>query len=188
LIRVTFKASRALIDPNLRHSHATIGHAVSTDLRRWTEVPDALVAAQAPGFDALAMWTGSVVRGDDGRWRMFYTGVDQAGAGLTQRIGVAVSEDLYVWRTEQPENMTEQAERPLKLKDESRGVDRCGPKWPGHRPETRIGRRLRSPNSVLLQRFPRVERVTGIEPALSAWEEFISSRVSVSCNDIGGLS
>ena len=33
-----------------------------------------------------------------------------------------------------------------------------------------------------------VERVTGIEPALSAWEEFLSSRVSVSCNDIGGLN
>jgi len=33
-----------------------------------------------------------------------------------------------------------------------------------------------------------VERVTGIEPALSAWEEFLSHRVSVSCNDIGGLS
>jgi len=33
-----------------------------------------------------------------------------------------------------------------------------------------------------------VERVTGIEPALSAWEEFLSPRVSVSCNDIGGLN
>ena len=38
------------------------------------------------------------------------------------------------------------------------------------------------------QRFSRVERVTGIEPALSAWEEFLSHRVSVSCTDIGGLS
>ena len=40
----------------------------------------------------------------------------------------------------------------------------------------------------MLQYFSRVERVTGIEPALSAWEEFLSPRVSVSCNDIGGLS
>ena len=43
-------------------------------------------------------------------------------------------------------------------------------------------------DTVLLQRVSRVERVTGIEPALSAWEEFLSYRVSVSCNDIGGLS
>ncbi len=41
---------------------------------------------------------------------------------------------------------------------------------------------------LVLQCFSRMERVTGIEPALSAWEEFLSPRVSVSCNDIGGLS
>jgi hypothetical protein len=45
-----------------------------------------------------------------------------------------------------------------------------------------------SSDSVALQRFSRVERVTGIEPALSAWEEFLSHRVSMSGNDIGGLS
>jgi hypothetical protein len=45
-----------------------------------------------------------------------------------------------------------------------------------------------APNSYVWQRFSRLERVTGIEPALSAWEEFLSHRVSVSCNDIGGLS
>jgi hypothetical protein len=37
-------------------------------------------------------------------------------------------------------------------------------------PETRVGRGLVFSNSVLLQHFSRVERVTGIEPALSAWE------------------
>jgi hypothetical protein len=41
---------------------------------------------------------------------------------------------------------------------------------------------------LVLQRFSRVERVTGIEPALSAWEEFLSNRISLSCKDIGGLS
>jgi hypothetical protein len=29
----------------------------------------------------------------------------------------------------------EQAERPLKLKGEPRGVDKCGPKWPGGGPK-----------------------------------------------------
>ena len=33
-----------------------------------------------------------------------------------------------------------------------------------------------------------VERVTGIEPALSAWEEFLSHRVPLSCNGFGGLT
>lgn len=91
------KASRALIDPDRRHLRASIGHAVSTDLRNWTEVADALVAADGPAFDDLATWTGSVVRGDDGRWRLFYTGVDRAEAGTRQRIGVAYSDDLYTW-------------------------------------------------------------------------------------------
>jgi hypothetical protein len=45
-----------------------------------------------------------------------------------------------------------------------------------------------APDSIVLQRVSRVEWVTGIEPVLSAWEEFLSHRVSVSCNDIGGLS
>ncbi|WP_407345348.1 glycosyl hydrolase family 32 [Pengzhenrongella phosphoraccumulans] len=97
------KASRALGDPNRRHWRATVGHAISTDLKTWTEVADALVAADGPAFDDLATWTGSVVRGDDGVWRMFYTGVDRAGAGMTQRIGTATSPDLYTWtRSDRP--------------------------------------------------------------------------------------
>lgn len=97
------KASRALLDPDRRHWRASVGHAISTDLCHWTEVSDALVAADSPAFDDVATWTGSVVRGDDGKWRMFYTGVDRASGGLTQRIGVAESEDLFTWqRAEHP--------------------------------------------------------------------------------------
>lgn len=96
------KASRALLDPNRRHSRAGIGHAVSADLTNWTELPDALVAADEPAFDDLATWTGSVVRADDGIWRMFYSGVNRASRGIVQRIGVAVSSDLTVWTRPQP--------------------------------------------------------------------------------------
>jgi hypothetical protein len=84
--------------------------------------------------------------------------------------------------------MTEQAERPLNLKGKSRGVDKCGPKWPGRGPKHRPDSSREFLNAVLLQRFSRVERVTGIEPALSAWEEFLSHRVSLSCNGFGGLT
>jgi hypothetical protein len=91
-------------------------------------------------------------------------------------------------RTQHPENMTEQAERPQKLKGECRGVDKCGPKWPRRGTKCACDAERKSSNTVLLQHYSRVERVTGIEPALSAWEEFLSPRVSVSCKDIGGLS
>jgi beta-fructofuranosidase len=67
------KASRALHDPDRRHLRASIGHAVSTDLRAWT---------------------GSLLRGPDGSWYLFYTGVSIRGDALLQQIGLARSDDL----------------------------------------------------------------------------------------------
>jgi beta-fructofuranosidase len=91
------KASRALHQEHRRHQRASIGHAVSTDLRCWTVLPDALVHSDSPAFDDLATWTGSVVHDGDAGWRMFYTGVSREERGLVQRIGSATSEDLIVW-------------------------------------------------------------------------------------------
>jgi beta-fructofuranosidase len=92
------RASRALLDPERRHMRASIGHAISDDLRHWQLTADALVPADAPCWDDLATWTGSVVRGPDRRWYMFYTGVSRADDGQIQRIGLAVSADLRTWR------------------------------------------------------------------------------------------
>jgi hypothetical protein len=91
-------ASRALHDPELRHHRASIGHAVSADLRSWERIADALVRSDAPAFDDLATWTGSVVRHPDGRWLMFYTGatLNEHGANV-QTIGYASSRDLITW-------------------------------------------------------------------------------------------
>jgi beta-fructofuranosidase len=100
------KASRALHDPNRRHFHVTVGHAVSHDLRTWREVSDALIASDGPAFDDFTTWTGSVVRGDDGLWRMFYTGTSRAESGMVQRVGVATSTDLHHWE-KQPGAVTE---------------------------------------------------------------------------------
>lgn len=91
------RASRALGNPDRRHFRASVGHAVSTDLRTWRQVADALVPADRPAYDDVATWTGSVVRGPDGLWRMFYTGVGSAELGLAQRIGVVTSADLTTW-------------------------------------------------------------------------------------------
>ena len=87
-------ASKALHDPDRRHGRASIGHAVSDDLVNWTRLPDAVVRADGPSFDDVATWTGSTVQGDDGRWYLFYTGNSSRPAPGTQRIGVAVSDDL----------------------------------------------------------------------------------------------
>jgi beta-fructofuranosidase len=92
------RAWRGAAGSERRHRRASIGHAVSTDLRNWDLVADALVPADAPAWDDLATWTGSVVRGPDGRWYLFYTGVTDAGDRVVvQRMGLAVSDDLHTW-------------------------------------------------------------------------------------------
>jgi beta-fructofuranosidase len=90
------QAPRSLGDPDLRHWHATIGHAVSDDLRHWTVVDDALGPGPAGAWDDLATWTGCVIADGD-RWMMFYTGCSTREDGLVQRIGAAVSDDLFDW-------------------------------------------------------------------------------------------
>lgn len=101
------KASRALGDPDRRHFHVTVGHAVSDDLRHWTEVADALVISDAPAFDDGTTWTGSVVKAPDGTWRMFYTGTTRAEGMKVQRVGVATSSDLFTWEKRSAEALSE---------------------------------------------------------------------------------
>ena len=90
-------ASRALGDPIRRHRHPIVGHAISDDLTNWTVVRDALIVSDSPAFDSWTTWTGSVVKGDDGRWWMFYTGTSREDGGDVQSVGAAVSDDLMVW-------------------------------------------------------------------------------------------
>ncbi len=90
------QAPRSLIDPDLRHHRATVGHAVSLDFEHWRLLPDAL-GPGAPGeWDDMAIWTGSVL-GHPGEWRMLYTGISKVEDGRVQRIGLAESNDLVHW-------------------------------------------------------------------------------------------
>ncbi len=91
------RASRALKDPNRRHRHPYIGHATSTDLVNWTVQSDAIAISDPPAFDSWTTWTGSVVKGDDGMWWMYYTGTSKEDGGDIQKIGAAKSKDLYSW-------------------------------------------------------------------------------------------
>lgn len=91
------QADRSLGDPDLRHFNVTQGHATSTDLVHWDHHGTCLTPAPAPAWDDFTTWTGSVVRGDDGLWHLFYTGTARAESGLCQRIGHATSTDLHAW-------------------------------------------------------------------------------------------
>jgi sucrose-6-phosphate hydrolase SacC (GH32 family) len=90
-------APRDLGDEHQRHRRAAIGHAVSRDLRDWVQVGDVVTASDPPAFDDLATWTGSVVRGQNGRWWLFYTGVTLVDDQIRQTIGAATSADLEIW-------------------------------------------------------------------------------------------
>ncbi|RKN10634.1 glycoside hydrolase family 68 protein [Streptomyces radicis] len=93
-------APRSLGDPDLRHRNASIGHAVSRDLRHWADRGPVLGPGNAGDFDETATWTGSVIRAPDGSWRMFYTGARFPSADSPvniETIGVATSADLATW-------------------------------------------------------------------------------------------
>lgn len=118
------QAPRSLGQPSLRHRNASIGHAVSLDLRRWTVLADALRPGEPGTWDDVATWTGSVIR-HGGRWHMLYTGIGTQEDGLVQRIGLASSDDLVHW-TKHPANPVLEADGrwyelfdPARWRDES---------------------------------------------------------------------
>lgn len=93
-------APKSLGNPDLRHRNARIGHATSRDLKAWVNHGQIFDAGAPGGFDGSATWTGSVVRGPDGLWRMFYTGCrflsPESNANI-ETIGLATSADLFTW-------------------------------------------------------------------------------------------
>ena len=84
-----------LVLPN----HDFIAHAVSTDGFNWRRVDNALFIGHPGGWDDDMLWTMHVSPDphEDGRWRMFYTGLSRRDQGYVQRIGMATSPDLFVW-------------------------------------------------------------------------------------------
>lgn len=93
-------APKSLGNPDLRHRNARIGHATSTDLINWTDHGRIFDAGPAGSFDGSATWTGSVVRGSDGLWRMYYTGsrfLSPDSNANIETIGLATSPDLFTW-------------------------------------------------------------------------------------------
>jgi beta-fructofuranosidase len=96
------QATRALGDQTERHWNATVGHAVSSDLRDWTVLGTVLEPGPPGSWEDMAVWTGSAIE-HEGTWYMFYTGTTRAEAGVEQRVALATSSDLSCW-TRHPAN------------------------------------------------------------------------------------
>jgi len=110
------QAPRSLGSAELRHHNATIGHAISRDLKNWTVINDALHPGADGEWDDLATWTGSVIE-HEGRWFMLYSGVNRSEGGLVQRIGLATSTDLSVWEKDSANPILEADARWYELLD-----------------------------------------------------------------------
>ena len=91
------KAPKSIGDPELRHWNVSVGHSVSRDLTEWEHLGTCFRPSEGPAWDDYTTWTGSIVRGDDGLWHLFYTGSNHAEDALYQRIGHATSPNLHDW-------------------------------------------------------------------------------------------
>ncbi len=90
------QAPRSLPDPEMRHDRARIGHATSTDLTHWEYHGTILPLGEPGAWDDWTQWTGSITRHEDRNY-LFYTGRSTSEAGNVQRVGLAISDDLYHW-------------------------------------------------------------------------------------------
>lgn len=71
------------------------GHAVGADLLSLRELPVAI----APGEGDGGIWTGSLVRTDDGAARIFYTSTSEPNIGIGRiRVATPLDDDWIAWR------------------------------------------------------------------------------------------
>ncbi|MEO6546372.1 MAG: glycosyl hydrolase family 32 [Ferruginibacter sp.] len=81
-----------LIIPN----HDYIAHAISKDGISWKRVNNALFVGHPGEWDDDMLWTMDVCE-VDGKFEMYYTGLQRRDRGVISRIGLAVSNNLIDW-------------------------------------------------------------------------------------------
>ena len=82
-----------LIIPN----HDYIAHAVSRDGISWKRVNNALFVGHPGQWDDDMLWTMHVYEGN-GKFEMYYTGLQRKDRGVISRIGYAESNNLLNWQ------------------------------------------------------------------------------------------
>lgn len=83
-------------------NNRVVGHYVSKDMFDWEPLPDCFGCGKTGEFDGYTIYHMGVYV-HDGTWFMHYTGLDKAGAGQQQAIGLATSKDGIRW-TKHPNN------------------------------------------------------------------------------------
>ncbi|GAA5224694.1 glycoside hydrolase family protein [Membranihabitans marinus] len=96
-----------LIIPN----HDYIAHAVSNDGINWRRVRHAIFVGHPGEWDDDMLWTMDVSQTENG-FEMHYTGLQLADKGVVQKVGRAVSPDLYHWTKDNNFNLPIGSEGP----------------------------------------------------------------------------
>ena len=89
-----------LIIPN----HDYIAHAVSTDGLTWRRTKNAVFVGDPGEWDDDMLWTMHVFS-SDGKFFMYYTGLQREHKGINSKIGLATSDDLVHWTKVQHEEL-----------------------------------------------------------------------------------
>ncbi|MGI6689569.1 MAG: hypothetical protein ACOX63_01760 [Christensenellales bacterium] len=92
-----FHLQRPLDDkPESKYIASALGHAVSTDLINWHELPPVLYPAPPGALDDMQAFTGCSYQNGDTNY-LFYTMRSSRDNGRVQYIGLATSEDMATW-------------------------------------------------------------------------------------------
>lgn len=91
------QAPKAIQSSEDRHRVASVGLATSSDLQSWKDHGTVFKPSET-GWDNMCIWTGSVCKHGDGIYYMLYTGRCVQEQGRVQRVGLAVSDDLFHWK------------------------------------------------------------------------------------------
>lgn len=90
-------ADPGLVPDNQHHFLARVGYATTRDFTSIDWIDDDVFHACADGWDNTSIWTGDVIKVRDG-YAMFYTSRNgDQDDGMTQQIGIAVSQDFRTW-------------------------------------------------------------------------------------------
>jgi beta-fructofuranosidase len=82
-----------LIIPN----HDYIAHAVSNDGLSWRRTKNAVFVGDPGEWDDDMLWTMHVFSKAE-KFFMYYTGLQRVDKGISSKIGLAVSDDLLIWK------------------------------------------------------------------------------------------
>ena len=87
-----------LIIPN----HDYIAHAISKDGISWRRVNNALFVGNPGEWDDDMLWTMHVCE-VDGKFEMYYTGLQRKDRGMISKVGFAQSDNLIDWKKNKKE-------------------------------------------------------------------------------------